>query len=112
MRKMEIATALEETADFLEIEDLSFKPRLSHQAAEETARLGDPIEQGHEEGRLTEIPGVGDSAADDLAALLDDGSIPRHAAFREENAWPCLVPEAPRCSMARWESVVLDHHRP
>ena len=76
MRKnQQIADALHEIADLLELEDIQFKPRAYHRAAEAIEGLADDIEDLAKQDKLEEIPGVGKSIAEKIIEFLKTGRI-------------------------------------
>lgn len=76
MRKnQEVADALEEIAELLELENVQFKPRAYRRAAEAIEGLSEDIEEVAKEGKLEEIPGVGASIAEKIVEFLKKGKI-------------------------------------
>ncbi len=76
MRKnQQIADALHEIADLLELEDVQFKPRAYRRAAEAIEGLADDIEELAKENKLDEIPGVGKSITEKIIEFLKTGKI-------------------------------------
>lgn len=75
MKNNEIAEMLREIADFLEIEDVQYKPRAYRTAARNIESLSEDIESIHERGELDEIEGVGDSIAEKIAEYLETGEL-------------------------------------
>lgn len=75
MKNKEIAEMFYEIADFLELQDVDFKPRAYRDAARNIESLSEPIEDIHERGELQDIEGVGDSIASKIAEYLETGSM-------------------------------------
>jgi DNA polymerase (family 10) len=75
MKNKEIAEIFNEIADFLEINDVQFKPRAYRTAARNIESLSEDIEDIAEDGELEEIEGVGDSIADKITEYLETGEL-------------------------------------
>ena len=75
MKNQEIATMLREIADFLEIQEVEYKPRAYRTAARNVESLSDDIEDVHERGELEEIEGVGESIGEKIAEYLETGEL-------------------------------------
>ena len=75
MKNQEIATMLREIADFLEIQEVEYKPRAYRTAARNVESLSDDIEDIHERGELEEIEGVGESIGEKIAEYLETGEL-------------------------------------
>ena len=75
MKNQEIATMLREIADFLEIQEVEYKPRAYRTAARNIESLSDDIEDVHERGELEEIEGVGESIGEKIAEYLETGEL-------------------------------------
>jgi len=73
MKNQEIAQLLYEIADFLEIEDVEYKPRAYRTAARNVESLSEPVEDVYERGELEAIDGVGESIAEKIADYLETG---------------------------------------
>jgi DNA polymerase (family 10) len=84
MKNKEVADILYEIADYLEIEDVQFKPRAYRQAARNIESLSEDIEAIHERDELDEIDGVGESIAEKIAEFLETGSMEYYQDLREE----------------------------
>ncbi|MFB6104942.1 MAG: helix-hairpin-helix domain-containing protein [Halobacteriaceae archaeon] len=75
MKNKEIAEMLREIADFLEIQEVQYKPRAYRTAARNIESLSEDIESIHERGELDEIEGVGESIAEKIAEYLETGEL-------------------------------------
>lgn len=75
MKNKEIAEMLREIADFLEIEEVQYKPRAYRTAARNIESLSEDIESIHDRGELEEIEGVGESIAEKIAEYLETGEL-------------------------------------
>ena len=78
VKNQEVADVLYEIADFLEIEDVEYKPRAYRTAARNIESLSEPIEDVYERGELEEIEGVGESIAEKIREYLDTGELAYH----------------------------------
>ncbi|MDY6769642.1 MAG: DNA polymerase/3'-5' exonuclease PolX [Candidatus Nanohaloarchaea archaeon] len=84
MKNKAVARLLYEIADFLEMQDVEYKPRAYRRAARSVETLTDPIEDYHAEDRLQDIDGVGDAIADKIAEYLDTGRLEYYEELKEE----------------------------
>lgn len=84
MKNQEIATLLREIADFLEIKQVEYKPRAYRRAARTIASLSEDIEDIHEQGKLEEIEGVGESIAEKIAEYLETGDLAYYEDLRAD----------------------------
>ncbi|WP_340101431.1 DNA polymerase/3'-5' exonuclease PolX [Salinibaculum salinum] len=75
MKNQEVANVLYEIADFLEIEDVEYKPQAYRTAARNIESLSEPVEEIHEREELEEIEGVGESIAEKVAEYLETGHL-------------------------------------
>jgi len=84
MKNQEIAERLREIADFLEIEEVEYKPRAYRTAARNVESLSESIEAVHERGELEGIEGVGESIAEKIAEYLETGEMSYYEELRAE----------------------------
>ncbi|MFB6167176.1 MAG: PHP domain-containing protein, partial [Candidatus Nanohaloarchaea archaeon] len=84
MKNRAVAEMLYEIADFLEMKDVEYKPRAYRKAARNIENLSEPVEDYHEEGRLEEIDGVGESIAEKVSEYLETGSLGYYQELKEE----------------------------
>jgi len=75
MKNQEIATTLREIADFLEIQEVEYKPRAYRTAARNIESLSEDVEGIYERGELEEIEGVGESISEKIAEYLETGEL-------------------------------------
>ena len=75
MKNQEIATILREIADFLEIQEVEYKPRAYRTAARNIESLSEGVEDIYERGELEAIEGVGESIAEKVAEYLETGEL-------------------------------------
>jgi DNA polymerase (family 10) len=85
-RNDEIADLLEEFADLLEAQDVSYKPRAYRDAAENVRGYHRPVEELAEEGQdaVEEIDKVGDAISSKIVEYLTTGTIDELEALRDE----------------------------
>lgn len=84
MKNREVADRLYEIADFLEMQDVDYKPRAYRRAAREIESLSDDIGDFHDRGELEEIEGVGENIADKIAEFLETGEMEYYQELKEE----------------------------
>ncbi len=77
MKNKEIAQIFNEIADLYEMKDVDFKPRAYRKAAQNIESHGKDIEELHEKGELQDIPGVGESTAEEIKEFLETGKVKR-----------------------------------
>jgi DNA polymerase (family 10) len=75
VKNQDVAARLREIADFLEIQEVEYKPRAYRTAARNVESLSEAVEDVHERGELEEIEGVGESIAQKIADYLDTGEM-------------------------------------
>ena len=87
MKNQEIANILYEIADFLEMEEVAFKPYAYQKAAITLESLEEDIEEIYKKGGiegLEEIPGVGKSIAEKIEEYLKTGKIKYYAELKKK----------------------------
>lgn len=84
MKNKEVAYLLYEIADILEIQAVKFKPQAYRRAAQNIESLGEAIEDVHKNGKLRDIPGVGEAISKKVGEFLDDGRLEYLENLREE----------------------------
>lgn len=84
MKNREIAKILYEIADFLEIQELQYKPQAYRNAARNIESLSEDIEDVYERGELDEIDGVGESIAAKIAEYLNTGELAYYEELRAD----------------------------
>src|SRR5215208_3031154 len=95
MRNAEIAAALRELGVLYELDGADrFRVLAYREAARTVANSPISIEQLAEEGRLTELPGVGKTLAEKIETLIETGSIP--SADKLKKKFPATLVEVTR----------------
>ncbi|MCP8322735.1 MAG: DNA polymerase/3'-5' exonuclease PolX [Candidatus Methylarchaceae archaeon HK02M2] len=84
MKNLKVAKILNEIADLLELKDVEFKPRAYRKAAISVKSLSKDIEEVKEEGKLKELPGVGENIAKKIEELIDTGSLKYYEDLKKE----------------------------
>ena len=84
MKNREIAGMLYEIADFLEIQDVQYKPRAYRRAARNVESLSEDVADVHDRGELEEIDGVGESIAEKIAEYLETGHMEYYEELKED----------------------------
>ncbi|MBC7092794.1 DNA polymerase/3'-5' exonuclease PolX, partial [Candidatus Bipolaricaulota bacterium] len=78
MKNRLVAKILYEVAELLELEGVQFKPRAYRRAAQSVESCPTPIEDLVAEGRLGELPGVGESIAKKIEEIVATGKLAYH----------------------------------
>src|SRR5829696_5087333 len=95
MRNAEIAAALRELGILYELDGADrYRVLAYREAARTVANSPISIEQLAEEGRLTELPGVGKTLAEKIETLIETGSIP--SADKLKKKFPATLVEVTR----------------
>lgn len=84
MKNREVADRLYEIADFLDIQEVEFKPRAYRRAARNIESLSEDIEDIHDRGELEDIEGVGESIAEKIAEFLETGEMEYHRELKTD----------------------------
>jgi DNA polymerase (family 10) len=85
MKNSEVAKVFEDIADFLELKgEIPFKIRAYQKAVRSIEHLPVELEQLMKEGRLREIPGVGEAIAKKITELLTTGRLEYYEKLRAE----------------------------
>jgi len=84
MKQKEVADILYEIADYLEMQDVDWKPRAYRKAARNIEGLSETIEDIYERGELGEIDGVGENIENKIAEYLETGEMQYHKQLKEE----------------------------
>jgi DNA polymerase (family 10) len=84
MKNKEVAHILYEIADYLEMQDVEWKPRAYRKAARNIESLSRSIEELHQEGELEEIDGVGENIAEKIAEYLETGEMEYYRELKED----------------------------
>jgi DNA polymerase (family 10) len=78
MKNRQVAHILYEIAELLDLEGVQFKPRAYRRAAQAVESLLTPIEDLASEGRLDELPGVGEAIAKKIEEIVQTGKLHYH----------------------------------
>ncbi|MGC9149808.1 MAG: DNA polymerase/3'-5' exonuclease PolX [Candidatus Micrarchaeia archaeon] len=84
MKNSEIARIFEEIAAMLEAEGVAWKPNAYRRAALTIATLSEDIEEVYKQGRLRELPGVGESIAQKIEEYLKTGKIKYYEELKQK----------------------------
>jgi DNA polymerase (family 10) len=101
MKNLEIARILFEIADILEMQGIEFKPRAYRKAALNIQSLSQSIEEVAAQGKLDDIPGVGESIEEKVEEIIKTGKCQYYEKLRKKmpvdieslNAVPGLGPK-------------------
>jgi len=75
MKNQLVAQILNEVADMLDMQGVEFKPRAYRRAARTIESLAEPIEQIYAQGKLEDLPGVGEAIAKKIGEIIETGSL-------------------------------------
>lgn len=84
MKNALVARILYEVADLLELRGVPFKPRAYRRAARAVEDCLTPIEDILAEGRVRELPGVGEAIAGKIAEIVTTGKLRLHEELKAE----------------------------
>jgi DNA polymerase (family 10) len=84
MKNQLVARILNEVADMLEMQGVEFKPRAYRRAARTIESLGEPIEQVYAQGKLLDLPGVGEAIAKKIDEIIETGSLKYHEDLKQK----------------------------
>ncbi|MDD1765929.1 MAG: DNA polymerase/3'-5' exonuclease PolX [Methanomassiliicoccales archaeon] len=84
MSNEKIARILYEIADLLELKGVDFKPRAYRRAARSIEELEKDIAELYKDGRLQEIPGIGEAIAKKVVEIIQSGDLSYLKQLREE----------------------------
>lgn len=84
MKNLEVARILNGVADLLEMKEVEYKPRAYRNAARTIRNLSEDIEKINEEGKLKELPGVGESISRKIQEILETGSLKYYEDLKKE----------------------------
>lgn len=80
----DVAAVLYEIADLLELQGVAFKPQAYRRAARNIEELDEDISKVVADGRLADIPGVGDAMTKKVHELVTTGRLPYLETLRSE----------------------------
>lgn len=84
MDKHEIASLFDEIAVLLELQgENAFKIRAYHNAARALESLDEDLETVVDEGRLREVPGIGESLAEKITLMVSTGHLPYYEELKK-----------------------------
>ena len=75
MKNQLVAAILNQVADLMEIEAVDFRTKAYRRAAHTVDTLSEDIEDIKNEGRLQELPGIGEKIAGKIEEIVDTGSL-------------------------------------
>jgi len=75
MENADVAAVLYEIADLLDLQDVAFKPVAYRRAARNIESLDEDIGKVVEEGRVRDIPGVGEAIAEKIEEMVRSGRL-------------------------------------
>jgi len=85
MKNSEVAQVFQDIADFLEMKgEIPFKVRAYQKAVRSIEHLPVELEQLMKEGKLREVPGVGEAIAKKITELLTTGRLEYYEKLRAE----------------------------
>ncbi len=84
MKNLEVARLLDEIADILDFQGVTFKPEAYRRAARNIGSMSQDLGEVWEEGRLASLPGVGKAISEKIAEYLETGSLAYHQRLLEE----------------------------
>lgn len=84
MDNSSIAKIFYAIADMLEIKKIEFKPRAYRRAAQSIESMQDSVQEVYKKGKLTDIPGVGESIARKIEELINTGKLKYYNELKKE----------------------------
>ncbi len=78
MKNRQVARILYEIAELLDLEGVQFKPRAYRRAAQAVESCSTPIEELAAEGKLSDLPGVGQAIAKKIQEVVETGKLQYH----------------------------------
>jgi len=84
MENVDVARIFYEIADLLELQGVAFKPIAYRKAASSIEQLEEPIQKVADEGKLRQIPGVGESIVKKIQEILATGKLDYIEKLRKE----------------------------
>lgn len=84
MKNLDLAKILHNIADILELKEVPFKPQAYRRAAMAIEGLTDDIGELAKQGKLRDIPGVGESIAEKIEEFLKTGKVHAYEKLKKE----------------------------
>ncbi|MBI2665244.1 hypothetical protein HYX12_01320 [Candidatus Woesearchaeota archaeon] len=84
MKNVDVAKILNHIADILEFQDIPWKPLAYRKAAQVIESLTEDVEQIYHQGKLTEIPGIGESIAEKIEEMIQTGNLRYYEKLKKE----------------------------
>src|SRR3989344_3779956 len=84
MKNLLIAEILYKIADLLEIQEVDFKPRAYRKAALNIEAMNEPIEDYYKQGKLKEIPGVGEGISKKIEEIIKTGTCREYEKLKKQ----------------------------
>lgn len=78
MKNRQVARILYEIAELLDLDGVQFKPRAYRRAAQAVESCSAPIEELAAEGKLYDLPGVGEAIAKKIEEIVETGKLAYH----------------------------------
>jgi len=75
MKNQLVASILNEVADLMEMDSVDFRTKAYRRAAHTVEIQSEAIEEIRNQGKLTELPGIGDKIAKKIEEIIDTGSL-------------------------------------
>ena len=88
MQNLNISKIFHEIAEYLEMEDVAFKPYAYHRVAIALENLKEDVEQIYEKGglkKIKEIPGVGKAIGSNIIEYIETGKIDYYERLKEKS---------------------------
>lgn len=82
--RKQVVEVLNQVADLLEIKGVEYKPRAYRRAAREIDSLTEDLKDIYDEGRLEDIPSVGENIAQKVAEILETGGLEYYEELKKE----------------------------
>ena len=84
MQNFDIAKIFYNIADILELQEIQFKPRAYRNAARAIEELSENLKEIYKQGKLKDIPGIGESIALKIEEILRTGKLKYYEDLKKE----------------------------
>ncbi len=84
MKNQLVAKILNNIADILELQEVQFKPQAYRRAAATIESLPEDVEAVYNQGKLEELPGVGEHLAKKIAEIIQTGKLKYYEILQKE----------------------------